>query len=510
MKTMRLSITYFLCLISLPILAQNESDVLRLSQYYTGGTARGMSMGGAFGALGADMTSLSINPAGIGAYRTSEFTLTPSLNIDNTKSKFYGNNYSDSKYNLNLNNIGYVYTFNTNKDQGWVSTSLGVTYNRLSDFNRNITIVGKNTNSSMLDEFIMNANSVPGTTLNEKVNNLDYNYELLAWDTYALFYDKKSTSATYNLFLHDFKDFGYNQDVERTITTKGGIGEYAFSFGANYSHQLYLGATIGIQSVSYDELKSHSEYNNSSDYLTSFTFNDQFNVRGTGYNFKAGLIYRPIELIRIGLAFHTPTFYNLDSEFSTSMSTQFKNSPPDNTQNQTSFYSSTDVTTYSYKITTPMKTIASVALQSQYGILSLDYEFVDYTKAKVRADDYAYTTANNNIQNSFRATGNLKIGAELKAGDYAIRGGYGYYGSPYKSDQFNKDASTQSYSFGMGYRGKSFFLDFGYIVFNSTYYHKLYDYEYYSTTDNKTYVVPELSKIKSSSGRIIATLGFKF
>ena len=120
----------FLSAFSLPVLAQNESDALRFSQTYSGGTARSLSLSGAFGALGGDPSSLSINPAGIGVYRASEFTLTTGVNYDRVTST-YLNKYEDYKYKLNISNLAYVYTYNTNNRNGWISASFGVAYNRL-------------------------------------------------------------------------------------------------------------------------------------------------------------------------------------------------------------------------------------------------------------------------------------------------------------------------------------------------------------------------------------------
>src|SRR5674536_391977 len=74
------------------VIAQNVDDALRYSQSFYGGTARFMSMGGAFTALGGDISSLSQNPAGLGVFRSSEITLTPQLFHINTAASFNGLN----------------------------------------------------------------------------------------------------------------------------------------------------------------------------------------------------------------------------------------------------------------------------------------------------------------------------------------------------------------------------------------------------------------------------------
>lgn len=489
MKTLRSVIVFtFFLVMSLAVFAQSESDALRLSQYYVGGTARGVSMGGAFGALGGDMTSLSINPAGIGVYRSSEFTFTPTIIGDNSKSTYYGNSYTDIKNSFNLNNIGYVYTLNTQREQGWVSLSFGIGYNRLADFNRNVTIATNNAQSTMLDEFVGIANMAEGSTKEEKVNNLDQNYELLAVKTYAIEYDPQAKE----FYNDDFNTSNVDRYQEHMVNTKGGIGEYTFSMGGNYSNCLYLGATLGIQSVYYEEVKDHFEdYGNNGVNLRNFDFTDNFNVSGTGVNFKGGAIYKPVDLLRLGLAFQSPTYYSLRSKFYTTMNTLFHDGE--------NYSKESDITTYDYNVSTPMKVVASAAVKlQQIALLSMDYEFVDYSMIHMRADDNSFTDINSNIQNDYKSTYNLKTGVEIKLGDFALRGGYGFYGSPYKN---NSDRTTTSYSGGLGYRGPNFFIDFAYLMLQTKYDHTLY------TTYNN---INETAQITSNNSRYMMTIGFKF
>jgi len=507
MKIIKLSLI-ILSLISYSLFAQDETDVLRLSRYFPGGTARFIGMNGAFGALGADMSSLSINPAGIGVYRVSEFTITPTYNSDNSTSSFYNKNYTDNKVKFNLSNIGYVYTFNTQKEEGWVSASFGIAYNRMADFNKNITISSDNTKSSLLDRFILDANSS---------NQLSPAFAGLAWDSYALFLGPiPGKSGDY--YLNDFKaqrftgseKANYGQPMERTITTKGGVGEYAFSFGSNYSHKFYLGATIGIQNVDYEEIKDHTESDLQGTELSGFNFTSNFNMKGTGYNVKLGAIFKPIDMIRLGLAFHSPTYFKLSSDFYTTMTTDFYNFPLDDPQKRVHIPLQSDVFSNTYNITNPMKIIGSVAFQiQQFGLISVDYEYIDYTKGKIRADNDSYSDINDIIQSEYKSTGNLKLGGELKLGDFAIRAGYGLYGNPYKStvDQYNKDAKTFSYSTGFGYRGKSMFFDLGYMMIDSKYKENLY---YYEDQANNATITPETSDIHSKFSRFVATIGFRF
>jgi hypothetical protein len=307
-------------LVSMSLMAQNDVDAMRFSQNFYGGTGRSLSMGGAFGALGGDFSSLSINPAGIGVYRGSEFTITPSINFDKATASYLGTDYNDVKYKFGLENLGFVSTYNTNRSEGWVSASFAIGYNRLNDFNQNISIVGHNAKSSLLDDFAANSNGTTGTAASPYYEDLAYNTDLL----YVV-----DTTANPLVYTNDMQAQNtYGQDQEEQITTRGGIGEYTFSFGANYSNRLYLGLTVGIQSLRYDEVKHHTETEVTPiDYFHSFTFDQYFNTTGTGYNLKLGVIYKPVEMLRLGFAFHLPTFYKLESEFHTNMDAYFDPDP---------------------------------------------------------------------------------------------------------------------------------------------------------------------------------------
>jgi hypothetical protein len=473
--------------VSLPLAAQNETDALRFSQNYSGGTARSLGLAGAFGALGGDPSSLYINPAGLGVYRSSEFTFTTGMNYDKVRSNYLNANTEDFKYKLNISNLAYIYTYNTNRNSGWVSASFGVGYNRLADFNRNVTMQGSNAQSSLMDEFVYNSNHKNASTF----------YEDLAWNTDVLLYDSLT-----KVYSSDFTNDGYGQFQRKTIETKGGIGEYDFSFGANYSNILYLGATMGVQRLDYEEISSHYEedVNGTLVYLKSFNFNQHFNAYGTGFNFKFGAILKPINFLRLGLAVHTPTFYKINSEFYTSMDTYFDKGLP------LDMHDVSDVANTNYKLNTPFKAIGSIAfIFNKYGLFSFDYEMVDYTKARFRSDVGDYSDINTTVGDIYKRTANIKTGLEGKLGPFAARIGYGYYGNPYTSTELNSNYKYQAYTAGFGFRGKSFFMDLAYVLNKSTEYHRLYSYE---NTDGL--LVSQISKMDIYQTKIMATVGFRF
>jgi len=493
---MKKNIIIAIMLIGMPalLLAQNEIDALRYSQNYFGGTTRAASMAGAFGALGGDFSSLSINPAGIGVYRSTEFTISPTLLYDKMEATFLGNRFLDSRYQFYLNNLGFVSTINTGNETGIKSFTLGVGYNQLNNFQRNTLMQGRQeavvgpvsslpppqgvTSSSYLDNFVNNAND---NIWNDFYEELAWNTDLMPWDT-----DVEE-------YWNDLADAGYGQWQQHRLTERGGIGEYAFSFGANFEDKFYMGATFGINRLRYSRLINHFEDDDDDviGYFDSFTFREDLETFGTGYTFKMGLIYRPISLIRIGAAFHTPTFYKIREDYYTEMDAKFDADPYTNER--------APLNTFDYRLRTPYRAIGSLAIQiPRLAVISVDYEFVDYTAAYMDSHDHPFIDENQTIQTVYKSSSNIRAGGEVHFGALYLRGGVAFYGSPYESDEINNDAYDMLGSGGIGFRSENIFFDMGYSVrFNeSTYY--MYAEEITGAT------------LAGRKSMIMTTLGFRF
>ena len=296
---------------SLGAWAQNEQDALRFSKTYVGGSARTLSMGGAFGALGGDFGALSINPAGIGLFRQSEFSITPNFNTIKTEANYLDNNIYESQYKMGLNQFGFVVPFNSKNGVDGKSNNIvfGFGYNKIRDFTNSYTMQAVNNSNSLVDEFVYTANLY---------DDWDPFTDELAWETYLIDYDSLA-----GVFYSDFDVSGYGQTQRRTVSTTGGIGEYSFTIGANLSHKLYVGGALGIQSADYKEVWTHSESDPDDiiDYFEQFSFRNTLYTTGRGVNVKLGFIARPVEWIRVGGAIHTPTFYKMSDDFTSVMTT---------------------------------------------------------------------------------------------------------------------------------------------------------------------------------------------
>ncbi len=480
--------------------AQDMTDALRYSNYHINGTARSAAMGNAFGALGGDFTSLSINPAGAAVYRSGEFTFTPSIGNISTDGTYQYNKdniaykANDSKYNMGINNIGYVTTIPTgeNSESGLVSLSFGLGFNRLANFSNNMVAENANANNSLLNYFTNNVNNPVISS-----DNFDTYYEKLAWNAYLLNYDSQN-----KVYFNDITDNNYGQSQRKSTSQSGYINEYLLSFAANFNHMFYIGATLGIHDVYYKEDASLYEWDakNNIPYFNNFTFNSNLKTTGTGYNLKLGIIFKPIESLRLGVALHSPTFYKLTDLYNNNMNSSITYPSDGTTQNYTATPDKAGV--YDYQLQTPLKAILSGAyVIGKSGLISVDYEIVNYATAKLKngSDGYNYIPENDAIKNGYKTVGNLHLGGEYRVNNFfSLRAGFENFPSMYKSSTFNSSYSTVSGGF--GFRQGNFFLDAAVKRIMSQEYLKFYPDP--SAT--------EMVKYNSTQNNVILTLGYKF
>lgn len=494
----RLIYTISLLLIACSAFTQDLTDALRYSNYHLSGTARSAAMGNAFGSLGGDFSSLSINPAGVGVYRAGEFTITPSLGQSNVDGTYLDNTVSDTKYNISLDNIGYVAAFNLGEssETGLVSINVGLGFNRLGSFNMSSLAEGFNSNHSLLAYFTENANSSGLSS-----NQLDPYYEKLAWNTDLLLYDNDKKE-----YFNDITDSNYGQAQRSTIDRRGYINEYLLSVAANFNHRFYFGATLGIHDVYYKENSNLYEWDEQGNiqFFNNFNFNTTLKTAGTGVNLKLGAIFKPVDQLRLGVAFHTPTFYKLNDLYDSGMNSSitYLDGATENTSAAPDHQG-----VYDYEIETPMKAIVSGALVvGKAGLVSVDYEFVDYSTAKLKngSDGYNYYNENQTIKDAYKSVGNIHLGGELKLDpSFSLRGGYEYFPSVYKKSYLNEnspnlDASYSTFSGGFGYRQGGVFFDVAYKRIVNEENAKLYP------------GATNMAKYETSKNNVMFTLGFRF
>lgn len=267
----------------------------------------------------------------------------------------------------------------------------------------------------------------------------------------------------------------------------------SFSVGGNYDDRIFIGATMGIPFLHYKEISSYEEIDEEMTVggMDSYTIDDELIVKGTGINLKLGILYQPFKFMRIGAAFHTPTYFNSISDKFYREITSYSDAGEE--------YSASYENQYNYKLTTPLRAIGSLAFFiNKRAFISAEYEFVDYGMAYMYANDYSFSDENKNIQEKYGISNIVRVGTEVYLSEnFLIRLGYNFKSSPYKNE-INTGASHLG-SLGFGIRTKSFFFDLAYVFKYSTENYWLYNPELVEASNN-TYI----------NHKVFATFGFRF
>ncbi len=444
--------------------AQTPEDALRYSRVFYSGTARFNGLSGAFGAVGADFSTLATNPAGIGLYKGSEMTLTLAPIIGYSSSKYNGSEATDNRVNLGMGNFGVIFNispYNKSKSGVLRNVNIGFGFNRQNDFNNRVAINGINTKNSLMQSYanILNDEQTP-----ERYIQDDYPFDIgLAYGTNLVYHD-----SALNKYVCDARYGGVIQN--KLINTYGSMNELDFSVGANFSDKFFVGMTFGVPSINYYESSVYKE-TRTKDTIPNFislSFHNNLQTRGTGINFKLGIIYKPADWVRIGASVHTPTWFpSMRDQWSSSMESTFTNTVWNATQYSQLGY-------FDYRLTTPFRAMGSLAfIIGQYGLVSADYEYVNYSQARFNSTSDDFKTVNNQIESDYKSWGNIRVGTEWRLSNFRIRGGFAYFSNPYTGGTNNSERFQASGGF--GYRANHFFADVTYVwsKMNQDYY--LYD-----------------------------------
>lgn len=477
-----------LCLVQIAF-GQNEVDALRYSTYNLNGTARYIGMGGAFGALGGDMSAISVNPAGLAIYRRSEFGLSLGFTGAQSSSIYENSTATNSNFSVGFGNIGMVGSYPT-EDDLWPRINFAVAYNKTADFNEKISIQGEVENTSLLDVFVNQANGVNtgdvGTAFPFSAS--------LAWDTYLI---NPTDTLGSGFYSHEVPDGSVTQT--KTIDRSGSMGETLLAGGFNYTDELYVGISLGFPSLSFTENSTYREGDiKESSELDHFVFKDNMVARGNGFNIKIGGIYKPTDWLRVGVAVHSPNWMTVNESYDRSMTAVFHGEP--------AYEAESPAGTYQYRIKTPSRVIGSLAIKGgKIGLISADYELVNYSQAQLKTsnkifDEYDFGIENQTIDQIYKASHNVRIGAEVRVfKSLRIRSGVGYQTSAFKEGVVENTNPTMVYSGGVGFRKQNFYLEAGYSMRSET-----SDYYLYDPSE------VEVASLKSNVGQGVISVGFRY
>jgi len=442
-------------LIATPVFAQDEyyafrfldQDALRLTMPSLQGNARFVGMGGAFGALGGNLSALSTNPASIGLYRRGEISFTPALTFGQTEVRPADDRsrMSDPLWNFNMGNFGMVSAFDISRSDSpneWKMVHFGIGFNRIADF-WNRSSYTRYASNPFLNVLTSEATMFghPNYLTDDFFSGLAYDANLIHWD-----------SAT-NEYWNWLNETGNGLRQTQTTRTTGAINEFVISFGANYGDFLYLGATIGVPSVNFTQEKFLRETALPGQHpnFREWSIQENLTISGRGINLKLGAIVRPTDFMRVGLAFHTPTRFSLTEEFRTTI-----------TNNENRRFRS-PVTEFEYSIRTPMRVIGSLGfIINRTALISMEYEVIDYRGMRLNDDFHSFDEDNEFIENNYRTGGVFRIGAEFRLDPVSIRAGYNYTLSPFASNTY-RNFSGHTFSGGLGFRLGTTTIDLAYV-----------------------------------------------
>lgn len=535
--------------------AQSAVDAFQLSQPDFKGTARFMSMGGAFGALGGDLSTLNQNPGGIGVYRSSEVGVTMDIDIQSVKGQAQGVSSKETQTKVYCNNFGYVGT--ARLDNTFMPTfSWGISYSRAKSFDRVYSGSISNMGGASLSNYVarsMNDMGITDEDLGTIPDQYDPYYDPMPGtrDSYAPWLGVLS----YDSFLISPDSNGRFEGLVSDVTVAGAspaygsssvftreqgyVDEYSINFGGNFVNMVSWGIGFGIHDINftsdsyYDESWGNATIpvprtdNDGNEYYgtgTGDAYFDMYNhlhTWGTGFNMKLGIIVKPINEFRVGLAVHTPTWYSVTSEYYADMDYKYSSGVVPDPREP---LPGTPYGSNSFNFKSPWRLIASAAgVIGGRGIISMDYEYRGYDNMSI-SDSYGpYEDTNNDIKSYYKGTNTLRIGAEYRVTpSFSLRAGYNWTSSPVEQQAKNNgeiiytagtrpsytfDNTTQYITCGLGYRYKGFYADAAYV-----HKHRTSTWHAFSPVVNQSALIessPEL-QLTDNNNSIVLSIGFKF
>ncbi|MFY0628287.1 MAG: hypothetical protein JXR07_18470 [Reichenbachiella sp.] len=497
--------TLFSLLLFVSIVAQSQvdgaygyyQDALLFSRTYQAGTARMMGIGGTQMSLGGDLSSASSNPAGLGFFRRSSLSITPSFNVHNTSSSYLGNSTEDFTTNFNIGHLGAAFYLESNDTNSkFKGGTFSITMTRVNDFYNDTYYDNYNNDNSIIDSYMDRALGIPADQLEGDLFDA-YNHYLINPYT-AVDAETGEEYTAYDSFVT-----GLPRQEEYLITS-GKQYQWDFAYGGNYNDILFFGLSAGVSTIDYWKESSYyeSEFENDGtpdEALNLYNTANTLKLDGVGINSTFGIIVRPVNAFRFGISAKTPTYYSIKETSSESFYTEYNNFEyaPDTLLND--FYD--EYSSYSkYELVTPWKFSAGGSIfLGKFAFITADIDYIDYTSMKIKTRDFNTDADNETIKLLYQSTFNYRLGAELRIGPMRFRGGYNYMGDPYINSTL--DNSITRLSAGIGFRSKTMFVDFSAIQTKSNSVRQ--PYAFYDGSG-------PLGSTENESYNVSMTLGFNF
>lgn len=474
---MKKLILLFVGILSMPMIyAQDINDALRYSNGEIIGSARYRALSGAFGALGGDLSSVNINPAGSSVFSNSTASFTLGIpTIDNDISFFEGRN-SNSDSDISLIQGGGAFVFkNRNEYSKWKKFAVSIAYDNTKNYQDNWFAKGTNGtdsfNGNSIGDYFLNIaqglrldeiSALPGETANDayaEIGNI-YGYAnqqgFLGYDSFIL--EPDSTDDDNTSYTSNIANGKFNQ--EYSLNSTGYNGKVAFNASAQYGEKLYLGINLNSHFLNYERSTFLFEENdNTGSIVNQVGFENTINVNGNGFSFQLGTILKVVEGLRLGLTYDSPTWMTIEEE-----TTQYiETVRDDGGTNVLKIINPQIVNIFpQYKLQTPGKVTGSLAyIFGSKGLISFDYSRKDFSKTKFKPTSDSYFAEQNIIiNNDLRAASTYKVGGEYKIKQLSLRAGYRLEESPYTNETTIGDLN--GYSLGLGYKFRNISIDLTY------------------------------------------------
>lgn len=445
--------------------AQDYTDAMRFNRNDVRGTARTQAMAGAFGAVGADLTSMAINPAGMGVYRATELGLSLGVTVIKDESSYFKTKASDDRVRVPFDQIGANFSIGRIREEGGglVCSNIFIGYNRLADYSSQQEYSDPYARNSLLDYFCFDSQKTALLTgdiaykaylTNDTTGNFTYN----VWEQYA-------GGGVNPNFRVDEDGIGLIE-MRKSVKEDGSKGDIAMGYAGNIANKFYFGGSLNIRTISYENTTTHREsfrgYTVDPNSPTNFSYRSRLEQDGTGVCFNLGVIFRPVNSFRLGFALHSPTFYSISEHYSASIYNPARNEQVDASGE------------YEYKYRSPSRFIVSAAgIFGKVGLLSVDFERTNNARSKFKQKDndedlkYAdpFEETNRLMKDEILcATNTLRIGGELSLlSPVYIRAGYKFSTPGVENTYYVKKPKNYAYSGGVGFRFGNFFADLTYV-----------------------------------------------
>jgi hypothetical protein len=464
--------------------ANYADDAFRFNDFTQSGTARFRGIGGNHAALGGDASNIFGNPAGIGFYNRSEFSLSPTYNTNSTNSQFIDNTRSSDKGNVNIGHLSVIFAGDPSRNSNWRRSSFGISYSQNTNFSSLIDAqaTNRNNNSTFLNEYLIGLNAGGPQSVREQQLSDDFSYnggptatartpEAAAYGLFLLsatIYGNNTVQSNGSPFFLEEPNVSRNQRL--TLTQTGANSQWTFAYAGNLEDKLYLGISGQISSIRYNTDQTLRETPNGTEF-DNYGRTEQLSVSGTGFGLTAGAIYRPIKSFQIGLTASTPTFYQMRETFNQTLFAFGKSAEARRNLGSLSTVE-VDPNEFEYTLTSPFRASGGVTYflgEGKIGFITATADYVAYRGMRTNTD-FASTQTNEDfrtdvkatVQSTYQNVVNVRGGAEIRADMFRFRAGVAYQPSAFivDLDRVNRaDRSRVIYTGGVGVRNDRFFAD---------------------------------------------------